>query len=103
MSEVKSKKKLHSDQSAERAAEKKAKVIRCVVTSDSMSKSRIGIVERLVKHARYGKYIRRKTKFMFHDEDNTSKLGDQVLIRETRPLSCRKRFMLVDVVERAKE
>lgn len=83
--------------------EKKSKPILCVVTSDKMSKSRVGTVERLVKHQRYGKYLKRRTKLMFHDETNESKLGDSVLILPGRPKSCRKRFDLYKVVERAKD
>ena len=59
---------------------RKSKPLRCVVTSDSMDKSRVGSVERLVKHARYNKYIRRRTKLMFHDPKNETQVGDQVLV-----------------------
>ena len=82
---------------------KKSKPILCTVTSDKMSKSRVGTVERLVKHARYGKYLKRRTKIMFHDESNESKLGDSVLIIPGRPKSCKKRFDLFKIVEKAKE
>lgn len=71
---------------------------RCVVTSDKMKKSRVGVIERLVKHASYGKYIRRRTKVMFHDETEQSHMGDEVLIIQTRPLSARKRFQLLKIV-----
>ncbi len=81
---------------------KKARPIRVVVTSDKMNKSRVGTAERLVKHPRYGKYQSRRTKLMFHDEGNVSQVGDTVLITQTRPLSARKKFQLLEVVVKAK-
>ena len=78
--------------------EKKSKPIRCVVTSDKMDKSRVATLERLVKHPTYSKYIRRRTKLMFHDEKNTSKMGDAVLVMPSKPYSARKRFILVEVI-----
>lgn len=83
--------------------EKKSRPIRCVVTSDKMNKSRVGTYERLVKHERYGKYIRRRTKVMFHDETNVSKLGDEVLVSPSRPMSSRKKYKLDQVVRKAKD
>ncbi len=80
---------------------KTVKEIRCVVTSDKMAKSRVGVVERLVKHPLAGKYIRRRTKLMFHDDTNQSKIGDEVIITPSRPLSARKKFTLVRVVRKA--
>jgi small subunit ribosomal protein S17 len=82
---------------------KKARPIRCVVTSDKMNKSRVGTLVRLVKHERYGKYQRFTTKIMFHDEQNVSKAGDEVLITQTRPLSARKKFQLLEIVRKAAE
>ena len=82
---------------------KKARPIRVVVTSDKMNKSRVGTTERLVKHPRYGKYIRRTTKYMFHDETNQTRAGDEVLITQTRPLSSRKKFKLLEVVRKSAE
>jgi small subunit ribosomal protein S17 len=58
-------------------------------------------VERLVKHPRYGKFIRRTTKLLAHDEANESRMGDKVAIAECRPLSRRKSWRLVSVLERA--
>lgn len=78
------------------------KAVRCTVTSDKMNKSRVAVAERLVKHPIVGKYQRRRTKLMFHDEQNVSRVGDEVLIKQTRPLSCRKKFMLVEVVRKAR-
>jgi small subunit ribosomal protein S17 len=80
---------------------KKSKPIRVVVTSDKMNKSRVGTFEALYKHERYGKYLRRRTKYMFHDEKNESAAGDEVLISQTRPLSRRKKFTLLQVVRKA--
>lgn len=78
------------------------KVIVGVVTSDKMDKSRVVAVERQVKHPLYGKYVKRTSKFMAHDEGNESHIGDTVKIIETRPLSKRKRWSLVEILERAK-
>lgn len=83
--------------------QKKARPIRVVVTSDKMAKSRVGMFERLVKHPRYGKHIKRRTKFMFHDEQNQSKAGDEVLITPSRPLSRRKKYSLLSVEKKAVE
>lgn len=80
--------------------EKKAKPVQVVVTSDKMAKSRVGTIEHTYKHPRYGKYMRRRTKLMFHDENNESKQGDIVLISSTRPLSARKKFTLLKVVRK---
>jgi small subunit ribosomal protein S17 len=71
-----------------------------VVTSDKMNKSRRVEIPRLVKHQRYGKYIRRRTICYVHDEANESHLGDTVEIMETRPLSKTKNWRLVRVVTR---
>ena len=89
--------------SAQDTNTKKSKPLLGVVTSDKMSKARVCKVERMVKHSRYNKYIKRSTKIMFHDEENTSKLGDSVLIIPSRPYSARKRFSLLKVVEQAKD
>jgi len=72
------------------------------VLSDKMDKSRVIIVERFVRHALYGKFIKKTSKFMAHDEGNDSHVGDTVMIMETRPISRRKRWRLVEVIERAK-
>jgi len=56
-----------------------------------------------VKHPKYGKYVRRWTKFWAHDEDNLAKIGDKVLISETRPLSKKKRWRLVSILEGPEE
>lgn len=69
------------------------------VVSDKMDKTRTVLVERTVRHPLYGKFIRRSTKVYAHDGDNVSRAGDLVRVRECRPMSRTKRFMLVEVVE----
>lgn len=72
------------------------------VVSNKMDKSIVVAVERKIKHPIYGKFIRKTTKFMAHDEKNEAGMGDTVLISETRPLSKRKRWRLVEIIEKAK-
>lgn len=72
------------------------------VVSDRMDKSITVAVDRQIKHPIYGKFITKTTKYMAHDEENDAKVGDTVLIMSTRPLSKRKSWRLVEVVERAK-
>ena len=73
-----------------------------IVTSDKMQKSIVVSVERKVKHPKYGKFVKKTTKFVAHDENNDCNEGDTVRIMETRPLSKNKNWRLVDIVERAK-
>src|SRR4029077_16370639 len=73
-----------------------------LVTSDKMNKTRRVEIPRLVKHARYGKYIRRRTVCHVHDEQNQSHQGDTVEIMESRPLSKTKHWRLVRVVSKAR-
>lgn len=73
-------------------------LIKGVVVSDRMSKTRVVQVERLVRHPNYNKFITRHKKFYVHDENNTSLLGDTIAFYETRPLSKLKRYMLDKVV-----
>lgn len=73
-----------------------------VVTSDKMQKSIVVSVERKVKHPKYGKFVKKTTKFVAHDENNDCNIGDTVRIMETRPLSKSKNWRLVEVIERAK-
>lgn len=73
-----------------------------VVTSDKMDKSIVVSVKRKVKHPKYGKFIKKTTKFVAHDEKNECNEGDTVKIQETRPLSKLKNWRLVEIVERAK-
>jgi small subunit ribosomal protein S17 len=73
-----------------------------IVTSDKMEKSIVVAVERRVKHEKYGKFVKKTTKFTAHDENNTCGIGDLVKIMETRPLSKNKNWRLVEVIEKAK-
>ena len=73
-----------------------------VVTSNKMAKTITVAIERKVKHPIYGKFVKKTTKFMAHDETNTCGIGDTVLIMETRPLSKSKNWRLVQIIERAK-
>ena len=73
-----------------------------VVKSSSMDKSITVLVERKLRHPIYGKYVKKSKKFMAHDQNNECNPGDLVRIEETRPLSKRKRFALVEVIEKAK-
>ncbi len=72
------------------------------VVSDRMDKSITVAVDRQVKHPIYGKYITKTTKYMAHDESNDANIGDTVQIMSTRPLSKRKTWRLVEILERAK-
>ena len=71
------------------------------VVSDKMDKTVSVAVERLIKHPMYGKYIRRTTKVLAHDEQNECQVGDTVEIAECRPVSKRKAWRIVNVVERS--
>jgi small subunit ribosomal protein S17 len=82
-------------------AQRKTKVGR--VVSDKMDKTIVVSVERLARHRLYKRVIRLSTKFKAHDEANDARIGDTVLIEESRPLSATKRWRLVSVVQRAGE
>ncbi|MBO6576469.1 MAG: 30S ribosomal protein S17 [Rhodothermales bacterium] len=73
-----------------------------LVVSSKMDKSILVAIERQVKHPMYGKFVKKTTKLMAHDETNDAGEGDTVRIMETRPMSKNKRWRLVEVVERAK-
>ena len=73
------------------------------VVSDKMDKTVSVAIERLIKHPVYGKYIRRTTKLMAHDETNAAKAGDRVAISECRPIAKNKAWRVVDIVESAPE
>jgi small subunit ribosomal protein S17 len=77
------------------------RVLQGIVTRDKTAKTRRVEVERLVRHPKYGKYIKQRTVCYAHDEGNESHLGDTVEIAESRPLSRTKRWRLVRVVTRA--
>ncbi len=72
------------------------------VVSDRMDKTVVVSIERLVKHETYGRYVRRRTKFKVHDENNECRIGDTIRFMETRPISKDKRWRFVEFVERAK-
>ncbi|MBZ4658682.1 MAG: ribosomal protein [Desulfacinum sp.] len=71
------------------------------VVSDKMNKTVVVSVERLVKHPLYGKFVRRRNKFKAHDETNECRVGDRVVIQESRPLSKTKHWVVVKILERA--
>lgn len=73
-----------------------------VVSSSAMDKSITITVERKLRHPIYGKFVKKSKKLMAHDEKNECNIGDTVKIMETRPLSKRKRWRLVEILERAK-
>ena len=73
-----------------------------VVASSKMDKSIVVVIERKVKHALYGKFVKQTSRFVAHDQDNTCNEGDTVKIMETRPLSKSKNWRLVEIIERAK-
>ena len=77
------------------------RVLEGIVTRDKMAKTRRVEVERLVRHPKYGKYVKQRTVCYAHDENNESHLGDLVEIVESRPLSRTKRWRLVRVVTKA--
>lgn len=73
------------------------------VISDKMNKTIVVEVERKVKHPLYGKYVRRFTKMYAHDEENSSRIGDIVVIKQSRPLSKLKRWVLVEILKREEQ
>jgi len=72
-----------------------------VVVSDKMTKTRVVLIERVYRHPRYERVVRHSKKLKAHDETNASKVGDRVLIEETRPLSKDKRWRIRQVLERS--
>jgi len=79
----------------------KRKTLAGIVSSDKMDKTVTVMVNRLVLHPVYKKYIRKRTKVKAHDEKNECHIGDKVLLIETRPLSTEKRWRVKEIVERA--
>ncbi len=73
-----------------------------LVVSDKMEKTVVVEVEDRVKHALYGKVLRRSSKLKAHDENNEAGIGDRVLVMETKPLSKTKRWRVVEILEKAK-
>ena len=90
---------VQNTETAERGARK---VREGLVVSDKMDKTVVVAVEDRVKHALYGKVLRRTSKLKAHDEQNACGIGDRVSIMETRPLSATKRWRVVEILERAK-
>jgi len=72
-----------------------------VVVSDKMDKTVVVKIDRLVKHRVYNKYIKRSAKYKAHDDDNSCKIGDRVLIVESRPLSKDKRWKVREIIEKS--
>ena len=92
-----------SEQAVDSKAGRNARKVReGLVVSDKMDKTVVVAVEDRVKHALYGKVMRRTTKVKAHDEANSAGVGDRVLIMETRPLSATKRWRVVEILEKAK-
>jgi small subunit ribosomal protein S17 len=91
------------NETAEAAEDRgRRKVREGYVVSDKMDKTVVVAVEDRVKHALYGKVIRRTNKLKAHDEQNAAGVGDRVLLMETRPLSATKRWRIVEILEKAK-
>jgi small subunit ribosomal protein S17 len=78
------------------------KVREGLVVSDKMDKTVIVVVEDRVKHRKYNKVLRRRTKYVAHDERNECGVGDRVVLSETRPLSATKRWRVAQILEKAK-
>ena len=93
-----------TEQPAAAAAESRSsrKTREGLVVSDKMDKTVVVNVEDRVKHALYGKVLRRNTKLKAHDEANEVGIGDRVLIMETRPMSANKRWRVIEILEKAK-
>lgn len=73
-----------------------------IVSSNKMEKSIVVMIERKVKHPMYGKFVKKSSKFVAHDENNECNIGDTVKIMETRKLSKNKNWRLVEILEKAK-
>jgi len=77
---------------------KKIRTLTGTVISDKMDKTAVVLFERKVKHPKYGKYVKKSTKYKIHDENNKCKMGDIVTITEVRPISKDKSWELVDIL-----
>ena len=91
-----------SDNNTTAAPRTQRKTREGLVVSDKMDKTVIVEVEDRVKHALYGKVLRRTRKLQVHDEQNACGVGDRVLLMETRPLSATKRWRVAEILEKAK-
>src|SRR3990170_3448088 len=91
------------ERSTDNGAQRRARKVReGLIVSDKMDKTVVVAVEDRVKHALYGKVMRKTSKLKAHDEQNDCGVGDRVRIMETRPLSATKRWRVVEILERAK-
>ena len=91
-----------SEQTESKVERNARKVREGLVVSDKMDKTVVVSVEDRVKHALYGKVMRRTSKLKAHDEQNACGIGDRVLLMETRPLSATKRWRVIEILEKAK-
>ena len=91
-----------ADQQQETVQRNARKTREGIVVSDKMDKTVVVAVEDRVKHALYGKVLRKTSRLKAHDEQNDCGVGDRVLVMETRPLSATKRWRVVQILERAK-
>lgn len=80
----------------------KKKTLQAVVVSNKMDKTVVVMTERMVKHPKFHKYLKRHTRYKAHDELNTCGVGDKVIIVESRPLSGEKRWRVREILEKAK-
>ncbi len=80
---------------------KKKKILQGIVVSDKMEKTRVVAVTRRVKHSLYDKIVTKTTRYMVHDEENTSKMGDEVEISYLRPISAKKSWELFKILKKA--
>ncbi len=77
---------------------KKIRTLTGTVISNKMDKTAVVLFERKVKHPKYGKYVKKSTKYKIHDENNKCKMGDTVTIAEVRPISKNKSWKLIDIL-----
>ena len=77
---------------------KNIKTLTGTVVSDKMNKTAVVLLEKKVKHPKYGKYVKKSTKYKVHDQDNICKIGDVVTITEVRPISKNKSWKLVEII-----
>jgi small subunit ribosomal protein S17 len=93
----------HKSSAAEGAAKIHKRELIGIVTSDKMQKTRVVLVERRLSHKKYGKFMTSRQKYKAHDEKNEYKIGDRVVIVESRPLSRDKRWRVERLIERPQE
>jgi small subunit ribosomal protein S17 len=83
------------NENTQKNTESKGKILKGTVVSNKMKDTVVVVVERYIKHPRYGKYIQRRKRYQAHDVGNTLLIGEKVSIRETRPISKNKHFVIV--------